>query len=60
MSEKALQWPAVAIGIPESQAFKVLGVQVNAVQIPDVIARMEHWIDVYKRQAQRRRREDSH
>ena len=44
MSEQALQWPSTTSGIPESQAFKVLGVQVNAVQIPDVIARMERWI----------------
>lgn len=27
-----------------SPSFRVLGVKVNAVQIPDVIARMEHWI----------------
>jgi N-acetylglucosaminyldiphosphoundecaprenol N-acetyl-beta-D-mannosaminyltransferase len=44
MSEQALQWPSTTSGIPESQTFKVLGVQVNAVQIPDVIARMERWI----------------
>ena len=44
MSEQALQWPSTTSGIPESQAFKVLGVQVNAVQIPDVITRMERWI----------------
>jgi len=29
---------------PPAQAFKVLGVRVNAVQIPDVIAQMEKWI----------------
>jgi N-acetylglucosaminyldiphosphoundecaprenol N-acetyl-beta-D-mannosaminyltransferase len=28
----------------QSQAFKVLGVRVNAVQIPDVIAQVENWI----------------
>jgi N-acetylglucosaminyldiphosphoundecaprenol N-acetyl-beta-D-mannosaminyltransferase len=28
----------------EAQAFRVLGVQVNAVQIPDAIRRMERWI----------------
>lgn len=27
-----------------TSAFKVRGVRVDAVQIPDVIARMEHWI----------------
>jgi N-acetylglucosaminyldiphosphoundecaprenol N-acetyl-beta-D-mannosaminyltransferase len=30
--------------LPEVLAFKVLGVRVHAVQIPDVIARMENWI----------------
>lgn len=30
---------------PQSARFPVLGVQVDAVQIPDAIARMERWID---------------
>jgi N-acetylglucosaminyldiphosphoundecaprenol N-acetyl-beta-D-mannosaminyltransferase len=30
--------------IYESGSYRVLGVRVNAVQIPDVISRMEHWI----------------
>jgi N-acetylglucosaminyldiphosphoundecaprenol N-acetyl-beta-D-mannosaminyltransferase len=29
---------------PEKTKFRVLGVGVNAVQIPDVVAQMEHWI----------------
>jgi N-acetylglucosaminyldiphosphoundecaprenol N-acetyl-beta-D-mannosaminyltransferase len=34
---------AVARTVPANR-FKVLGVHVDAVQIPDVVARMEHWI----------------
>jgi N-acetylglucosaminyldiphosphoundecaprenol N-acetyl-beta-D-mannosaminyltransferase len=44
MSEQTFQWPSAAIEFPEIPKFKTLGVQVNAVQIPDVITRMEHWI----------------
>jgi N-acetylglucosaminyldiphosphoundecaprenol N-acetyl-beta-D-mannosaminyltransferase len=39
--------PAKAISrapIYESDSYSILGVRVNAVQIPDVISRMEHWI----------------
>src|ERR1035438_1864054 len=44
MSEQTPQWPSRTIRFPESPVFKILGVQVNAVQIPDVITRMERWI----------------
>jgi N-acetylglucosaminyldiphosphoundecaprenol N-acetyl-beta-D-mannosaminyltransferase len=44
MSEQALPWLSTTVRLPESPSFKTLGVQVNAVQIPDVITRMERWI----------------
>jgi N-acetylglucosaminyldiphosphoundecaprenol N-acetyl-beta-D-mannosaminyltransferase len=36
--------PIAQSQLPGSSAFKVLGVRVHAVQIPDVIAQMENWI----------------
>jgi N-acetylglucosaminyldiphosphoundecaprenol N-acetyl-beta-D-mannosaminyltransferase len=44
MSEQAIQWPTANIHTQQNPTFKVLGVQVNAVQIPDVIMQMERWI----------------
>lgn len=44
MSEQALQWPTTSIHSKQNAVFKVLGVQVHAVQIPDVIKQMERWI----------------
>jgi N-acetylglucosaminyldiphosphoundecaprenol N-acetyl-beta-D-mannosaminyltransferase len=44
---KAQTWrplPVAPSQLPETSAFNVLGVRVDAVQIPDVIARMENWI----------------
>jgi N-acetylglucosaminyldiphosphoundecaprenol N-acetyl-beta-D-mannosaminyltransferase len=38
------QLPIAPSQSPRASVFKVLGVHVNAVQIPDVIAQMENWI----------------
>jgi N-acetylglucosaminyldiphosphoundecaprenol N-acetyl-beta-D-mannosaminyltransferase len=45
MSAQAWQHlPAAESQLPLTSTFKVLGVRVHAVQIPDVIAQMENWI----------------
>jgi N-acetylglucosaminyldiphosphoundecaprenol N-acetyl-beta-D-mannosaminyltransferase len=44
MSMRVSDCPAAAQLQASNPAFKVLGVRVNAVQIPDVIAQMENWI----------------
>jgi len=44
MSKQIEEGAAADVGPCEGATFKVLGVRVNAVQIPDVVEQMKHWI----------------